>query len=60
MIHSYFPDINIETINKDVTLNEIIPCILENIIRNTETYEELLLIINNPETINDYNIKYIN
>jgi hypothetical protein len=60
MIHKYYTDISIEQINSDVVLNEVIPCILENIIKNTSSYTELLSIINNENTIDDYNTKYNN
>lgn len=60
MINKYYPDIGLIDINKNIKLVSIIPCILENIINNTNSYNELINIINNKELINDYNLKYEN
>lgn len=60
MINKYYPDIDHSQISKDVNLKEIIPCILENIIKNTGSYLELINVLNNPIKINEYNIKYEN
>lgn len=60
MINKYYPNIDNSQISNDVKLQEIIPCILENIIKNTGSYDELINILNNPMRINEYNIKYEN
>lgn len=60
MINKYYPHININKIKTDFALKEIIPCILENIIKNTSSYEELINILNDKELINEYNLKYKN
>lgn len=60
MIHYYYPEICKEEIFTDIKINNIIPCILENIIKNTSSYTEALNIINNDIELLKYNLKYIN
>lgn len=60
MIHKYYPEISMDVITEDVKLNEIIPCILENIIKNTTEYNELISILNDEEAIKNFNLKYEN
>jgi hypothetical protein len=60
MINKYYPDLTLKQINNDVKLELVIPCILENIIKNTYSYSELINIINNDKEIEKYNIKYKN
>jgi Cdc6-like AAA superfamily ATPase len=60
MIYKYYPELDIDKIQDDITINKIIPCILENIIRNTTTYEELLKILQDTDKLEEFNSKYNN
>lgn len=64
MIHYYYSKekmLNQIAIDlKNIKADNIIPCILENIIKNTDSYEELISILANKEKLNQYYVKYVN